>query len=411
MAITLTVKEKLGVIGERKSNKMELRIVAWNNNPPKYDIRGWYFRGDEEWCTKGISLTEKEMQQSYEILSEIDFTDETERQFGSIPQGGKNEIVLQLTKYGYEIRIFSGNYSVKGVSLSKKEMENLRDILSGVFETPKKAPKNEPVKEEQDPDQEELPFRNESEDERVIKALSSIPVNDSNYPINKATADQLKEAIRRMEADTKGRHKTRITRCKAKLSQLESTSNAKKIVAEISAKETKPETTTDTKETPVNKQPEKKTPIIKFPKKDTMEIVKLKPTGENHKYEEAEAKLTKEREMFDGNPEHDYVIKGLLEACVSDQEFLDNVMRPEKSYLGAFMYFANKAKDGYATTVDVPGGKCCVMDANTALKYAIDYFNSEDQKKPETQPNEKKAAPKKVIKTKRSGWKKGGKRK
>jgi hypothetical protein len=79
--------------------------------------------------------------------------------------------------------------------------------------------------------------------------------------------------------------------------------------------------------------------------------------------------------VFSGD--HDYVIEGVLEACATDQELLDNVMRPEKSYIGAFQYLFEKARQGYCTKV---GNNVGIMDKNDALKYTIDYFNTDEEK-------------------------------
>ena len=114
--------------------------------------------------------------------------------------------------------------------------------------------------------------------------------------------------------------------------------------------------------------------------------------------------------MFKGDRDSEYVIDGILEHCVSDQEFLDNVMRPEKSYVGAMQYFMKKAQQGYCMRV----GNIGVMSADTALKYAIDYFNSEEEKKPEPKTETKEETKKETKKTttKKSAprryWKRGG---
>ena len=375
--MSVSIKKKLGVIGNRKNNTMELRILSWYNKPEKYDIRGWYDYNGEERFTKGISISQEEANEIYNILADIDFSEKKIKVFGKIQQG-KNEIVVQLTKYGYDIRLFSDSYSIKSVTLNTSETETLRDILGNIFaREPVEAPKK-PINIDT------ITTKETTEDEKIIHALTSIPVNDGNYPIKKATVNQLKAAILKMEMKPSG-NKTRLTRCKAKLKQLESLKSTDKIVEkntdehDIATKISK----LTVKEKII--EPSKETGnIIKFPKKDTTTIKRLQPTNKHHSYEEAEAKLNKEREMFKGDRDTEYVIDGILEACVSDQEFLDNVMRPEKSYIGAFQYFANKAREGYCMRV----GNVAVMTADTALKYAIDYFNSEEPKKPiETKKN------------------------
>lgn len=398
MAVTLDVIKNFGTIGQRKSNNLELRLVSWNNNPPKYDLRGWYIdsRGVER-CTKGMTFSEDELFEVMEIVNSIDLTDKTEQIFGTI-QSGKNETRVSLSKYGYGIGLYGGKYIIKGVTMSEDEIVKLKEVVAELdsgSDGRVGAPKSEQTAKVAPTSQKAM--------DPIVKSLTSIPVNDCNYPLDKATIAQLEEAISIMESDTKGKHKTRIARCKAKLTQLrrknfkvvqpvattetadkdsdtteEVVDNDNSEVTSESTSESTPSTETADSQTVKAKVATGKN-IIQFPQKDTTQIVKLTPTGENHSYAEAEAKLNEERKLFKGDRDSEYVIDGILELCKSDQEFLDNVMRPEKSYSGALQYFANKARQGYCIKVDNIG----IMSADTALKYAIDYFNSEEPKKPE----------------------------
>jgi hypothetical protein len=176
-----------------------------------------------------------------------------------------------------------------------------------------------------------------------------------------------------MEAHPSGQ-KTRLARCKGRLNKLEK-ADTKLLLAKTTVKSSDKIVAIKSKVAEPEKKADKAS-VIKFPKKDETQIVKLPPSDIHYTYEDAKEKLEKERRLFKGDRDSEYVIDGILEACVSDQEFLDNVMRPEKSYVGAFQYFARKAREGYCMMV----GNVGVMDADTALKYAIDYFNSEDQK-------------------------------
>ena len=425
--ITMEVIKRVGTINTRKNNSLELRIVSWNGNAPKYDIRGWYVDSDgNERCTKGISVTAKELSSIYETIKDVDFTKESKhRVYGTIPQTAGYEIVVQLTKYGFDIRSFKGNYGVKGISMTASEMMEFVRILASELggdsaDEPKNAPKQmSTTTPAATPKLAELKekYSPKSDDEKIIHSLTNIPVNDGSYPLNKATVEQLREAISLMEAKPNG-NKTRLTRCKAKLKQLE-----KKSTAEVVATETVATTETSTDEATtevvdtevvatkattteeVKSEPSASSAsIIVFPKKDTTTITKLTPTGENHEFAEAEAKLNAERESFRGDRDSNYVIDGILELCKADQEFLDNVMRPEKSYVGAFQYFANKARQGYCMKV----GNVSVMDADTALRYAIDYFNSDEQKKESPKANPAKVTP--IATTRKSTGKNNGKK-
>ena len=324
--------------------------------------------------------------------------------FGTIKQTDKIELRVQTVQWAgterYDIRSYNGNYAIKGVTLSKDEILKLKDILEDFFAN-EEPQKENPVEEANvTPEIKEVPVSSvtttleeqKTDDEKIIHSLTSIPVNDCNYPLNTATVEQLRKAVEYMEANPDGQ-KTRLARCKGRLSKLEK-ADVKMLLAKTailkrdkvvaikpvtSAKEQKEDAAKDT-------ETEKtKTPVIKFPKKDETQIVKLPPSDKHYTYKDVEEKLGKERRIFQGDRDSEYVIDGVLEACVSDQELLDNVMRPGKSYVGAFQYFASKARQGYCMMIG--NGNIGVMDANTALKYAIDYFNSEEPKKPEAKRN------------------------
>lgn len=421
------VKRKIGAI----EKDIELRVVSWGGYPESYDLRKWYTSNGEERCAKGITFSE-------------DVGKELTKQLNNFLTGakvdgitrGKYTLKVQKTKYGYDVATWNGSYRMKGVTFTEDGIKKLWEVMYKEFiseildeqrvEAPKK--KKEAVKPDMDP---------------VVHSLTSIPVNDGNYPLNKATIDQIREAITIMEDNPNGQ-KTRLTRCKAKLKQLEKVEKAEEkpvveepveeetetedveeaedVTEEDEAEEvTKPEIKNATKETA--KPAQKKADIIQFPKTDNTAIKKLVPTGENHSFEEAEKKLGEELKLFKNDPDSTYVINGVLKACAKDQELLDNVMRPEKSYKGAMQYFFNKAKEGYCTRI----GNVGIMSAETALKYAIDYFNSEDKKVELKKPEAKKVTTKKVEKPeeteepketikksaprrKKSTWKRGGNR-
>ena len=191
-----------------------------------------------------------------------------------------------------------------------------------------------------------------------------------------------------MEENPNGQ-KTRLARCKGRLHKLEA-KEIKPLLAKTAVLKNKkvvPIKAVENKKDSESVAEEQKTSIIKFPKKDETQIDKLPKSDKHYTYEDVKEKLDKERRIFKGDRDSEYVIDGILEACVSDQELLDNVMRPEKSYVGAFQYFARKAKEGYCMMV----GNVGVMDADTALKYSLDYFNSVDKKGKRGGKNDAKA--------------------
>lgn len=65
------VKESFGTLS--KSSKgwtKELRSISWNGRDAKYDIREWAL--DDEKMGKGVTLTKEELKELKDILNEID---------------------------------------------------------------------------------------------------------------------------------------------------------------------------------------------------------------------------------------------------------------------------------------------------------------------------------------------------
>ena len=65
------VIQKLGVISETKAGwTKEVRLISWNGNEPKYDIRDW--SADDKIVGKGIVLSQEEVKELRNILNSID---------------------------------------------------------------------------------------------------------------------------------------------------------------------------------------------------------------------------------------------------------------------------------------------------------------------------------------------------
>lgn len=66
--ITFEITKELGVISETsKGWTRELNMVSWNDREPKFDVRDW--SPDHTRMSKGISLTEEEMQKLVELFN------------------------------------------------------------------------------------------------------------------------------------------------------------------------------------------------------------------------------------------------------------------------------------------------------------------------------------------------------
>ncbi|MBQ8171655.1 MAG: hypothetical protein IJZ95_06690 [Oscillospiraceae bacterium] len=75
--IKYEITKELGVISENaKGWTKELNMVSWNDHEPKYDIRDW--SPDHTRMSKGVSLTEEEMQQLVELFNARDEEDSFE---------------------------------------------------------------------------------------------------------------------------------------------------------------------------------------------------------------------------------------------------------------------------------------------------------------------------------------------
>lgn len=68
--IQVKIVEHIGVLSESKGWKKELNIVSWNQMPAKFDIREW----DEyhEHMKKGITFTKSEIRELRNILADVD---------------------------------------------------------------------------------------------------------------------------------------------------------------------------------------------------------------------------------------------------------------------------------------------------------------------------------------------------
>lgn len=70
--IKYKVVEQIGTLDSDSTMPKELRIIKWNDNEPKYDIRGWSIdKNGNEKMTKGCSFDREELYSLYEILNKL----------------------------------------------------------------------------------------------------------------------------------------------------------------------------------------------------------------------------------------------------------------------------------------------------------------------------------------------------
>lgn len=65
------IKENIGVVSESsKAWTKELNLISWNGRTPKYDLRDW--APDHEKMGKGVTLTKDELKELRDILNGMD---------------------------------------------------------------------------------------------------------------------------------------------------------------------------------------------------------------------------------------------------------------------------------------------------------------------------------------------------
>ena len=70
--ITYTIQDVLGDLSVAANGwKKELTYTSWNNRDEKFDLRSW--NPDHSAMTKGITMTKKEILKLKDILNDIDF--------------------------------------------------------------------------------------------------------------------------------------------------------------------------------------------------------------------------------------------------------------------------------------------------------------------------------------------------
>jgi hypothetical protein len=69
--IKFEIKENLGILSEStKGWTKELNLVSWNEKDPKYDIREW--SPDHSKMGKGLTLSKEELEKLRDLLSGMD---------------------------------------------------------------------------------------------------------------------------------------------------------------------------------------------------------------------------------------------------------------------------------------------------------------------------------------------------
>lgn len=68
--IKFEIKETLGVISESsKGWTKELNLISWNGREPKYDLRDW--APEHEKMGKGITLSKEELKELRDMLNKM----------------------------------------------------------------------------------------------------------------------------------------------------------------------------------------------------------------------------------------------------------------------------------------------------------------------------------------------------
>jgi len=73
MEFEYEIKKKIATISVKGKNDdfaMELNVISFNGNRPKYDLRNW--KRSENLMLKGITMTAEELQTLKDTLNEMD---------------------------------------------------------------------------------------------------------------------------------------------------------------------------------------------------------------------------------------------------------------------------------------------------------------------------------------------------
>ncbi len=73
MEFKYEIKKKIATISVKGKNDdfaMELNVISFNGNRPKYDLRNW--KRSENLMLKGITMTAEELQTLKDTLNEMD---------------------------------------------------------------------------------------------------------------------------------------------------------------------------------------------------------------------------------------------------------------------------------------------------------------------------------------------------
>lgn len=68
---TLSTKTYTTKAGEEVTEELKLRLVSWNNNEPKYEVRPWKTTSKGEQCLKMRGMTGAELIKLGEIINEM----------------------------------------------------------------------------------------------------------------------------------------------------------------------------------------------------------------------------------------------------------------------------------------------------------------------------------------------------
>ena len=305
------------------------------------------------------------------------------KDYGLVAKHGDVELRLRLVSwYGNEpkmdLRAWINDFGKGGMVLTKEQLQSLQKLLHEYIPTMADEDVSEPVDDSKKEVVEEKPAPKKEEkvkeskaaekkdkkkdadgiDGNIIEALTTLKTSDPGYmkALGKANEKELALAVEIMNG---------------KMSKPSTSITGKKRgrPAGSSKKATERKTT---------KKREKKADVIQFPKPKPELENKLVTKGDAT-YEECEAKVNKEREMFKDS-DSEYVLVGLLELCKVDADFRNNFMREDKSFTGVMEYMGKQVQAGYGYNK----GNMGWCDKDAGLGFAIDYYNTDESVKETT---------------------------
>lgn len=137
--IKCVVKKDFGQIGEKEKYKIFLRLIEWNNNPAKYDLRGWT---SDNAAGHGIVFSKEELKTLASLIDREFENDDDEEEVVVAPKKrgrkpkAKEEVVEEPKKRGRKPKVVK-----ETAATEEDEDEEESPVKDNVVQFPGEKPK------------------------------------------------------------------------------------------------------------------------------------------------------------------------------------------------------------------------------------------------------------------------------